>query len=110
MTESQLEKTGVAYARNLGWLVRKASSPGRVGIHDQIHHKNGVTFYIEYKAPGKRASPKQRKFAKDLLAAGIPSRCCDSYAKAWDFINMMDAYASPANMSSLNILDISSFD
>ncbi len=111
MNESVIEKAGTKYAESLGWMVYKASSPGKVGVHDRIHHKNGVTFYIEYKATGKKASPKQQKFAKQLRDAGIPCRCCDSISKAANFIDNME-YSVPVgiypqciniNLSSFNI-------
>lgn len=93
MIEKLIEQDGVKYARNLGWLVYKAASPGNTGVHDRIHHKNGVTFYIEYKSQGKKASIKQLKFAQELGTAGIASRCCDSPFKARSFIDAMDGLA-----------------
>lgn len=98
MLEKIIERAGDEYARARGWLVYKASSPGNTGVHDQIHHKSGVTFYIEYKATGKKASPKQRKFAQYLMYQGIPCQCCDSIAKARVFIDAMTVYANHVNI------------
>lgn len=90
MLEKTLESMGVAYARDLGWVVFKMSSPGSRGAHDRIHHKNGLTFYIEYKAPRKKATPLQLRFARDVSSAGVPSKCCDSLVSAKEFIDAMD--------------------
>lgn len=109
MIESLVEKEGVKYARELGWLVKKASSPGQVGIHDQIHHKKGVTFYIEYKSTGKYASSKQLKFAEELRAAGIPCRCCDTVSKAREFIDEMSHFVEGDPIVDYIPLNISSF-
>jgi len=112
MNELQIEQHGVKYAETLGWMVRKASSPGNTGTHDRIHHKAGVTFYIEYKATGKKASAKQRKFAEQLKAAGIPCRCCDRPSKARAFIDAMDTTVELGLLYNIHISaqDISSFN
>ena len=112
MDESLIESEGVRYAKALGWVVRKASSPGQTGVHDQIHHKKGVTFYIEYKATGKTASPKQIKFAEEMSEAGIPCRCIDSISRAREFINMMDlllGYDNPLKIVRSLAMDLESF-
>jgi len=112
MDESLIEREGVRHAKALGWRVYKASSPGQTGVHDQIHHKNGVTFYIEYKATGKTASPKQLKFAEEMSEAGIPCRCIDSISRAREFINIMDlvlGYDNPIKVVRSLAMDITSF-
>ena len=112
MIEALIEKTGVEYAEKLGWKVRKATTPGKTGTHDRIHHKNGVTFYIEYKSTGKSASPKQLKFAQEMRDAGIPSRCIESVTTARAFIDIMDGLANQGHIDpSMKYLslDISSF-
>jgi len=115
LRESEVEQPGVKFAEGRGWFVYKASSPGNTGIHDQLHHKNVVTFYIEYKAPGKKASPKQLDFARKLRAAGIVCRCIDNVPDARHFIKCMTAIADGSKEDiafELLLLsdDISSFD
>ena len=115
MRECDVEKPGVKFAESRGWYVYKGSSPGNTGIHDQVHHKEIVTFYIEYKAPGKKASPKQRDFAKKLKAAGIVCRCIDNVPDARQFIKSMTLIADgPKENIAFELLilsdDISSFD
>lgn len=112
MIESIIENEGVKYARARGWLVYKWSSPGNTGILDRLHFKNGISFAIEYKATGKKASPKQRIEALNLKLAGIPCRCCNTVQAARDFIDLMtDAAAEEDPLFDIAILsnDIESF-
>ncbi len=112
MKESLIEADGVKYAEARGWLVYKWSSPGNRGIHDRIHFKNGVTFTIEYKSTGQKATPKQRRTAIGLKSAGIPSRCCDSVQSTRNFIDFMNCIAARKSLFDFNKLsdNISSFD
>ena len=113
MIEKLIEDDGVKYARDRGWTVYKWSSPGQKGVHDRLHFKNGVTFSIEYKTTGKRATPKQRAEAVKLKRAGIPCRCCDTVTYARSFIDAMTAVAAaddPIFDLIINSRDITSFD
>jgi len=93
MREALVEKDGVNYARARGWEVYKFTSPGSVGRHDRLHFKNSLSFTIEYKAAGKKASPQQRDEAKRLKSVHIPCRCCDTPQKARAFIDAMTEIA-----------------
>lgn len=113
MREKLIEDDGVRYAVARGWLVYKWAAPGRKGIHDRIHFKNGVTFSIEYKATGKKATPQQRAGAFELKLHGIPSRCCDDVTDARAFIDQMTiavAGGSPYFLVDRLANDITSFD
>jgi len=90
MREALIEAEGKRYAEARGWTVYKWSSPGTSGILDRLHFKAGLCFAIEYKTTGKKATPKQRREAQRLQAAGIPARCCDSVQAARDIIDSMD--------------------
>lgn len=89
MRESLIEADGVRYAIKRGWLVYKFASPNYRGVHDRIHFKDGVTFTIEYKTTGKKATPKQRAEAEKLRRARIPCRCIDNVQAAREFIDRM---------------------
>ena len=97
MRESLVEGAGVKHAERRGWAVYKWAAPGSKGIHDRLHFKNGVSFSIEYKATGKRATPKQRAEAVRLKSKGIPCRCIDNVQDARDFINVMTEVAAQDN-------------
>ncbi len=112
MRESLIEDDGVKYAEARGWLVYKWAAPGRKGIHDRLHFKNGIAFSIEYKTTGKKATPLQLYEAVKLKLQGIPSRCCDDVTDARYFIDQMTiAAAEASHYFDLTMLsnDISSF-
>jgi len=115
MQENTIEKDGVKYAEDRGWLVYKWSSPGQAGILDRLFFQRGISFAIEYKATGKSASPKQRAEAVKLKCAGVPARCCDSVQSSRAFIDTMTALLKESEDDIALALcmlscDISSFD
>lgn len=113
MIEKLIEQDGVNFAKARGWSVYKWASPGTTGVHDRIHFKGHVTFTLEYKTTGKKATPKQRIVAQDLKYRGIPSRCCDTAQTARNFITRMTHIVDQTkSMDDLKSIadDISSFD
>ena len=112
MKESLIEAEGVKYATARGWTVYKWSSPGSRGIHDRLHFKNGVSFSIEYKTTGEKATPLQRAEAVKLKRAGIPCRCCDNVQDARDFIEGMTAVTRESDpfLDLVFMCNIDSFD
>lgn len=82
--ESDIEKSGSEYAVRRGWFVVKLEKCSIDSMPDRLHHRKGVTVYIEYKKPGEDASPKQLKRHRELRAQGIPVHVVD---------NVEDAYA-----------------
>lgn len=59
MTEAQIEKRVSEHAKRKGWLVYKFQSPAQRGVPDRIFLKDGRAMFIEFKAPGKRATKQQ---------------------------------------------------
>lgn len=113
MKEKLIERDGVKYAQDRGWIVYKWSSPGQRGVHDRLHFKRGIVFTIEYKTTGQKATPKQRAEAVKLKLAEIPCRCCDNVQDARAFIDIMTEVAEKAD-TWLDLImlsnDITSFD
>lgn len=71
MRESQIEKYLVREVERIGGLAPKWTSPGNNGVPDRIVIlPNGVTLYVELKAPGKPLRSLQRKWAKELRKRG----------------------------------------
>lgn len=71
--ESSIEKDCGKYAKKLGFVHRKFSSPGNRSVPDRIYiHPKfpGRLFFIEYKAPGKTFTPAQLSEANLLRTAG----------------------------------------
>lgn len=113
MLESIIEKFCTKYAVKSGWLAMKAT--GKRGKSDHIYHKNSFTFYIEYKATGKKATPQQKKRAKELQSSGIVSRCYDDIQNAQIFIDEISYMTSlPFNQAIIAyrklLSDLSSFN
>jgi hypothetical protein len=60
--EKKIEDKVVAYAKTKGFLVYKFTSPNRVSVPDRLFViPGGKVFFIEFKAPGKKAAPKQAR-------------------------------------------------
>lgn len=61
MRESHIEKKVSEYAKANGWLTYKFSSPNNRGVPDRVYMKEGVVFFIEFKALGKTTTTLQEK-------------------------------------------------
>jgi hypothetical protein len=87
MRESTLErKTRIAVER-IGGKMPKWVSPGNNGVPDRLAIlPNGVTVYVELKAPGEPLAPLQRKWRKNLLAMGHQHYKIDNEADIDRFI------------------------
>lgn len=60
--ESKIESAVCKYAQSKGCYVRKFSSPSRAGVPDRLFlTPNGLVFFIEFKAPGKRPTALQQR-------------------------------------------------
>jgi len=60
MLEKDVEGNNRTYAKKKGVMFEKFTSPAKRSVPDDIlTFPNGLIAFIEYKAPGKRATPKQ---------------------------------------------------
>ena len=66
MRESIIEKKVSDYAKLLGWLSYKFTSPQNRGVPDHIYFREGHTILIEFKAPGKLPTKLQQKHIQRL--------------------------------------------
>ena len=66
MRESEIENKVCQYAKSLGWLCYKFSSPGNRGVPDHLLLRNQVTLFIEFKAPNKKLTKLQQKIFKRI--------------------------------------------
>ena len=80
MRESDIEKTVCTYAETQGFLVRKFTSPGSIGVPDQLFWGYGEHFLIEFKATGEEPSPAQSREHVRLRAAGAKIFVVDDIA------------------------------
>jgi hypothetical protein len=58
--EKKLEKRCSDVARANGWWTRKFSSPSNRGVPDRIFLKEGVVWFVEFKAPGNDPTKLQQ--------------------------------------------------
>lgn len=71
MRESALERRLVREVEKIGGLAPKFVSPGNNGVNDRLVILNdGVTIYVEMKAPGKPLRPLQERWKRKLQKLG----------------------------------------
>jgi hypothetical protein len=68
--ESDVQSKCVNYVRRLGAYARKFSSPANRSVPDYIITLRGVTWYVEFKRPGKEPTEAQLKEHEAIRAAG----------------------------------------
>ena len=87
MRESTIEKAVNKYARSLGWLAYKFTSPSNRGVPDALYIKDGLTIYVEFKAPGKQLRPLQAEVIKRFRANGAIVHVIDSIEQGKEVFN-----------------------
>lgn len=71
MRETPLEQRLVREVKKIGGLAPKFVSPGTRGVNDRlVILPQGVTIYVEMKAPGKPLEPLQEWWKRKLLERG----------------------------------------
>ena len=72
MLEKDIEKKVCDYAKQVGFLVYKFSSPNHVGVPDRMFvGPYQHVFWIEFKAKGKQPTPVQEREARKLSDCGF---------------------------------------
>lgn len=87
MRESVIEKKVGDYATSKGWLVYKFSSPNTRAVPDKIFMRDGVVFFIEFKAPGKLPTKLQYANHKRIKAHGVSVFVIDNIERGKDIFN-----------------------
>ena len=88
MRESYIEKKVCEYATQRGWRSMKLN-----GIHDRgkpdrmFFAPSGRVKFVEFKAPGKRASALQERFINDLRGCGFDCYVIDSIESGRDLFD-----------------------
>ena len=86
--EKDIENGARTYALTLGFLCFKFESPGNNGVPDRIFiNPNGITIYIEFKAPGKLATYNQGKQIKRIKANLAPVFVADNLEMACQILD-----------------------
>lgn len=85
--ESTLESILVQEVQKRGGKCWKFTSPGTSGVPDRIVLlPNGVSVFVEMKAPGKQMRPLQQKRSEELRGLGFKVYCLDSSHDITNFI------------------------
>ena len=90
--EKQIEKYLCRSIRRLHDDARceKFSSPGRRSVPDRIVTlPHGLIWYVEVKAPGKKASPAQEADHRVRRRNGFQVRVIDTYEEVDNFIKLV---------------------
>ncbi len=84
MTESQLERTVVAFCNAHQLLAYKFTSPAQRGVPDRIILGRGKVLFLELKQMGKKPTKLQEWELKRINAAGVRAEwaCSPDSAKA----------------------------
>lgn len=71
MLEKQIEKAVCDYAKSLGILTYKFTSPGRAAVPDRLFiAPGGKVMFIEFKREGQKPTPAQAREHERLRAQG----------------------------------------
>ena len=83
MLESKVEAALVRRVKELGGTAEKFTSPGRRSVPDRlVTLPGGRLVFVEVKAPGKQATPKQARDHERRIALGCDVRVIDTIEAA----------------------------
>lgn len=81
MLEKTIEQAVVNYAKKLGFLTFKFSSPSNRGVPDRIFIKKGKIFFIEFKKPNGKLRKLQEHVISSFLAEKVDVYVIDDIEK-----------------------------
>lgn len=88
MLEKHIEGKVCDHAKKCGCLVYKFTSPARRSVPDRMFiTKDGVVFFIEFKAPGRKPTVSQSSEIERLSNQGVPVFIIDSIEEGYNVIN-----------------------
>jgi hypothetical protein len=100
LLEKDVQKQCVDWARARGYWARKFSSMTQVSVPDYLFAKNDLgnggnlmKFAVEFKAPGKKATPAQEDEHSVMEAAGWRVYLCDDFAVFQDIVRFEEQRA-----------------
>lgn len=90
LLEKDIENAVCRYAATLDIKGEKFTSPGRRSVPDRMFScTNGFVFFIEFKAPGKKATRKQRLDHEDRQRRGFHVFVVDDIAQGRKIVDFM---------------------
>ena len=90
MLEKQIENKVCTYAKTLGFLAMKFTSPQRSAVPDRLFVHSGVFFFIEFKAPGNKPTPAQTREHIRIRDAGGYVFVVDNIDKGKYIVDMVN--------------------
>ena len=91
MLERAIEKRVCDYATSKGLLVYKFTSPQRAAVPDRLLiTTRGVTFFIEFKAAGKKPTPQQDREHTRLRDQGVQVFVVDDIDRGKRIVDAME--------------------
>jgi hypothetical protein len=91
--ESSIEKKAVAYAKSQGFLCFKFTCPGQQGVPDRLFISwQGISLFLEFKAPGKKPTPLQLRMLQKLRDQGVAAGWVDNFVTASAMLSMMNTF------------------
>ena len=88
MREKQVELALIKKIKSCGGIAIKFVAPGMSGVPDRlVLYPGGRIFFVELKAPGKKATPRQLKVQEQLRGFGFEVFLLDSREAVDEFVN-----------------------
>lgn len=85
--ESSIERKAVAFAKSLGFLCFKFTSPAFAGVPDRVFiSRAGAHLYIEFKSAGKKPTPLQMRMMEKLREQYVAAGWVDNLHTAANMI------------------------
>lgn len=101
--EKDIESKVVAFAKSLGMLVYKFTSPSRRSVPDRMFiTERGVVFFIEFKRKGHKPTPSQEVEIAKIRSTEVSVFVVDNVGDGKNSISMM--YSTPGPKDELENL------
>ena len=90
LLEKQIERSVCDYAKSIGFLVYKFTSPERAAVPDRMFiTPKGKVFFCEFKREGAKVTPAQAREHERLRAQGVTVFVVDSIEKGRASFDLM---------------------
>lgn len=89
--EKDIEKAVCAYAKTLGMLCYKFTSPSRMSVPDRLFiTKAGVVFFVEFKRRGSKPTPAQEVEINKIRTKGVSVYVVDNVEDGKKILRICD--------------------
>lgn len=103
MSESTIESKACHYARGMGFMCLKFTSPSQKGVPDRVFiSRAGAVLFMEFKREGEKPAPLQMRMLEKLRAQNVAAGWVDNLDDARDMLLQFNSL--PINFNRLNPL------